>query len=174
MKNAILYLTTWLILGLFVLLILVSSLKESVIILPGKLKETINIFFPEGWSFFTRSPREEMAEIYEIKNNNTLTRISYQCSAPENLFGISKKSRKIGMELSIIATVINDSLWVNQGSSQINIDALPITKIKINQDDIKIILKGNYIIKTKMPIPWAWSNNVYTKPKIRMVRIELI
>ncbi|MBK7885301.1 MAG: SdpA family antimicrobial peptide system protein [Chitinophagaceae bacterium] len=123
--------------------------------------------------FFTRSPREEMADIYIIQKDKSIKKLSSQCSAFSNLCGVSRKSRKIGMELSIVASKINDSLWLKQEVSWEDIEKLPVTKITMDTDN-KYLVKGDYIINAVLPIPWAWAKSKTTKPKTRIVRIQII
>ena len=173
MKKVIIYSTTWGLITILILLVVSSSIPESVIQLQPKNKEFFHLIFPEGWSFFTRSPREEMADIYAITENKKIKKLSSQCSAFNNLYGISRKSRKIGMELSIVASKINDSLWLKKDIPIEDIDKLPINNIPMDPES-KYLIKGDYIIKAELPIPWAWIQNKNTKSKTRIVRIKII
>lgn len=173
MKKVTFYISTWMLIAFIVFIVISSSIPESVIQLPPKTKEFVHLIFPEGWSFFTRSPREEMADIYLIEKNKNIKKLSSPCSAFGNLCGVSRKSRKIGMELSIIASKINDTLWLKQDIPFENIGSLPITKISDDAEN-KYLTKGEYIIKAELPIPWAWTKSKSTKPKVRIIRIKII
>lgn len=155
-------------------LIIACTVRESVFVFGDNVKRVVNSFVPEGWSFFTRSPREEMADIYQITNHG-LEKISMQCSSPRNLLGVSRKSRKIGMEISVVAARLQDSLWIK--NKHVTDIAKP-TSLKINEvhidADMAYLKKGDYVIEAFLPIPWAWSKSTRTQTQSRIIRVRLI
>jgi hypothetical protein len=61
------------------------------------LLNTINYFNKQGWSFFTRDPRERKLIVYKIENNKLLPCPNSSFSF-KYFFGCNRKSRKIGAE----------------------------------------------------------------------------
>jgi antimicrobial peptide system SdpA family protein len=173
-KRIFLYITTWVLLITLMIIVLCCTITDSVIQFNETFKSSINSVIPEGWSFFTRSPREEMADIYRIGKNKKLEKVSFQCSASENYFGISRKSRRIGMEISIVASKLSDSLWIKNKNYNNNLlDSIPTNNVTVDKDVI-FLTKGDYLIKAFLPIPWAWAKSTSTKPKERFIRIKII
>jgi antimicrobial peptide system SdpA family protein len=173
MKKVILYSSMWIFITILIFMIFICSIEDSAVQIPPGVKKTTNLLFPEGWSFFTRSPREELADIYKISEDKSIDKISSQCASPGNFYGISRKSRKIGMELSTIVSKINDSSWVQMDISKAGTDSLPVLSIPLDSE-AEYLLKGNYILKAETPVPWAWSGNKNTKSKTRVIRIKII
>ncbi|PWW20129.1 SdpA family antimicrobial peptide system protein [Chryseobacterium sp. AG844] len=133
-----------------------SSLKTQVV-LGEKLKMQISTLFPEGWSFFTRDPREPLLEVYKIENNKLLY-IPLSNSSKENWFGFSRKSRVQGYEASIIVSEAPSKLWIentgNNYENHINDVAFSVKSKRSNN----YFKKGLYLFILKKPIPWAWAN----------------
>ena len=102
----------------FGLLVLVSSIfyatmpTNPVSIKSNYLEKAITLI-PQGWAFFTRDPREAQVLIYEIGKNNALTNLEQKHSSYKNLFGLSRKSSKIMIELQLIKNKLSDSLYQN-------------------------------------------------------------
>ena len=90
---------------------IISGIKVNIVQLPISITKKVSIFLPQGWGFFTKSPKEAEASIYKINTNNTLTLISINNASYLNHFGLSRKARKIGFEISQILKEIPDSSW---------------------------------------------------------------
>jgi hypothetical protein len=137
-------------------IIFISSLKTQVV-LSEKLKMELNTLFPEGWSFFTRNPRESLLEVYKIENNR-LVYLPLSNSSKENLYGFSRKSRVKGFEASIIVSDIPTKLWTEDvGRNYANhlYDKAIEVKLKKSNNYFK---NGFYLFIVRKPIPWAWAN----------------
>lgn len=149
-KNLLIFI--WVIL---ILLIFVSSLKTQVV-LGERTKTQLNTFFPEGWSFFTRNPREPLLEAYKIENNKIII-IPLSNSSFENFFGFSRKSRVKGFEASVIVSDIPSTVWKEDKGTDyakhIN-DNIVNVKLKNTNQYFK---KGKYMFVLRKPIPWAWA-----------------
>ncbi|AZQ65653.1 SdpA family antimicrobial peptide system protein (plasmid) [Flammeovirga pectinis] len=135
----------------FVLLIFFVSIPDNTIISDSIFKKNIASISPQGWGFFTKSPREELIYLY----NSNFERIDFNNSSPKNFFGIKRYSRALSREVSILASNVNDSVWTEGKGIQIFIKEERIIDIK--DDRIKHIKKGEYyLVKYNLP-PWALS-----------------
>lgn len=74
--------------------------------LPFDSKLIGSILLPEGWSFFTRNPREEWLFAYTLKNAK-VEPILFKGSSSKNLFGFSKEFRIRNMEIHTILEKAN-------------------------------------------------------------------
>ncbi|UZT99069.1 SdpA family antimicrobial peptide system protein [Chryseobacterium fluminis] len=136
----------------------ISSLSEQTCIsVNPSIQKTFRTLLPEGWSFFTRSPREDMVTIYKIVENKPI-KINSLSSNAENFFGLSRKSRKLGYDLSIILSTFQRITWIKINSLEnIKIEQQKFKKINKNQLQINTLDKGYYMIVSQPVIPWAWS-----------------
>lgn len=170
--KAVVYLLPVLGLLYFIWLVFVSSMPESVLTPNYELRASVNALVPEGWSFFTRNPRSEMADIYKIEGYK-ITRLSLSNAESENLFGLSRKSRKIGMELSLIANKVTVDDW--KLIPAISLENLPKNFKPLRAEkDFYFIKKGKYVISVYDPIPWAWAkskNNIHRKIKSTFINV---
>ena len=132
-------------------LIFISSFKDSVMGVYFEGKQYINAFFPQGWGFFTKDPREKMIELH-IEENGHLKRIDFLNNSALNYFGLTRKSRRIGMDVSIIYeqtkvhTFYEDFQHIPKGIT-ISGEYLYLQESLKNKDI--------YILEKEW-MPWAW------------------
>ena len=109
---------------------------------------------PEGWGFFTRNPREPSVHAYK-RNENRLTLVNKPMSDPDYWFGLSRKSRKINMELMGKIRSIPDSVW-QQGRPDV-MDTSCDSVYKMSRRNLKPLLLGEYLVIRQNRLPWAWA-----------------
>jgi len=158
--------------AVFLFFLLVCSIPSTAYKPDYRVANTMRALLPEGWSFFTRSPREEMADVYKVDSNavNKLT----DCNAePSNLFGISRKSRKVGMDISFLANIPHIK-WENLSRESDNIAFKDTFDCKWDSR-ITTLKPGLYIISVYKPTPWAWRNTypvLQKSYKVAMIRYD--
>lgn len=113
--------------------------------------------FPEGFSFFTRNPREPQVIIYTrddqkevIERSNSIT----------YYFGFSRYGRALSIELSTIWETVRHQKWLDCyiGNEQcFNDKILPFYVIENSSPSP--LLCGEYYLKIVEPIPWAWAQS---------------
>lgn len=141
----------------FCLMVFVSSMPYNTVTPSYEVKNVLHRLLPEGWSFFTKSPREDMADIYRIEGDQ-VTKITSCNAEPENLFGLSRKSRKVGMELSIVASAIADTSWqlIPKVEARYLADKQPAS---VNRPpNLHFLTPGSYLVSVYKPVPWAWAD----------------
>ena len=123
-------------------------------------------YTPQGWAFFTRDAREEQVYIYSIQNNK-LEKIDQKHGDITNLFGLSRKISKLGLEAEILTNFIGkENFSVTTWNYDENLlGEIPNRFIEIKNPLQSPILCGEYVIVYHPIIPWAWSNS---KKKIKM------
>ena len=107
----------------------------------------VSIFIPEGWGFFTRNPREVQHTMEKVENNQ-IQIITIKNTHFTNLFGISRKSRRINLEFQRILAKIPNTSWDNNNT---------IIRLSGFENQLIYIGKGKYLVKKFTPIPWAWA-----------------
>ncbi len=140
----------------FGLIILLSSFKNNLVLSPA-LSAKVRGYFPEGWGFFTKEPREELMDVYFI-NNFGLQEADLANVSAGNLFGLSRESRMKGYELSMILSKIPRKFWKsgNRRNLMSHINDLPV-KVK-DVKNFKYFSHGRLLIKMHKPVPWIWAN----------------
>ncbi|GAA0553438.1 SdpA family antimicrobial peptide system protein [Chitinophaga japonensis] len=134
--------------------IIVASMPSNALTPRYKTRKLLNSLLPEGWSFFTRNPREEMADIYRVEGQY-LVRITDCNSEPANFMGFSRKSRKAGMELSAIAGQVPARYWYKYHAVYAD-PGKDVCAIK-NRKDLHILSPGMYVVAIYPPVPWTYA-----------------
>ena len=110
---------------------------------------------PEGFSFFTRNPREPQLILIERK---TQLELELRNNAPKYFFGFDRQSRALNVEISVIWSVVRSKKWYdcdNGDKSCLNESELPFYRINTSFSDPLLI--GDYYLKVVEPTPWAWA-----------------
>ena len=147
--------------GVVIFYILNNSLKSTAIDSPSWTKNFIHNFFPEGWGFFTRNPREESVNFIFIRKNDQALELGMNpCSSGEYAFGLNRDCRAKSAELDILIKQVPDSLWTTK-RSVLNyqlIQKTPILDTIINYFHVPEI-EGEVALIKQERLPWAWSKN---------------
>ena len=144
----------------FVYIMFLSVFDNNSLIINRDFKRGLNILFPQGWGFFTKNPREENYTLFKMQPNGNFKQVTIKNNSLANSLGLSRKSRKIGSEMSIMLATVNDSLWTTKPGSD---SLISYTDNFVDVERNKLITTldaGNYIIVRKELVPWAWINNV--------------
>jgi antimicrobial peptide system SdpA family protein len=118
--------------------------------------------FPQGWAFFTKSPRESSISIYEVRNKR-VEKIDLRGFKQAYFFGASRKHRIISLETSSAfkkLSNIEDKITIEKTiifrddlNKYINTDSLKFNKI--NRDQKNILLQGQYLLVIEDFLPWS-------------------
>jgi antimicrobial peptide system SdpA family protein len=147
---------------LFFVVVFVSYLPFSPIAFSNKTKSHLQTLLPQGWAFFTRSPKEKTINVYQIKNKS-VENINYKSGDIQFLFGAKKNARMQMFEIGTILNQIPDSLWLKNKGAIKNTNILDtIIPLQIVNRCIFKSVKGLVIIEKIDPLPWAWCNSKNT------------
>jgi antimicrobial peptide system SdpA family protein len=97
-----------------------AVLPTNVLELPfeGSLARPANALLPQGWAFFTKSPRDPILTAYEFDARGRAYRIpEITASDVRNLFGVNRRGRAIGTELALLLDLVPPDQWVECGST---------------------------------------------------------
>lgn len=128
---------------------------------------------PQGWSFFTRSPREDQVLIYAHRGGAWRLAYTQRFGATSNLFGANRTVRARNMEAATVLGMLPDSAWIQCPSEDrtcLSEIAVFVTlrhpaKIRTLCDTIGFILRE--------PRPWAWSRGSEMMPgRSAVVRLQ--
>jgi antimicrobial peptide system SdpA family protein len=93
-----------------------AVLPVNVLALPARdsLVLPVNAVVPQGWAFFTKSPRDPILSAYEYDEHGQAYRIPELTNADyRNLFGVNRRGRAIGTELAMLLDLIPPERWVD-------------------------------------------------------------
>ncbi|UKB82303.1 SdpA family antimicrobial peptide system protein [Chryseobacterium sp. MEBOG06] len=140
-------------------------------------------FFPQGWAFFTKEPRDPLIYLFSFSNNKFDNVIDKNFSL-NTFLGASRKSRIINVELQkIVNKIITDSieyrseefLGINELKKNVINRNNNFTKVYIDKKYIPDINNGKYLIVIEEPLPWALlSKTSNYKAKFKIYPIQVV
>jgi antimicrobial peptide system SdpA family protein len=158
MKTRFYYLAINCIVLLFAYNLFFSSIKFNAQTPTHRLSKVMKRTIPQGWGFFTKSPREDIIELYKVNNNHSIEKMELRNTSYKNFFGASRQNRKIAMEVSIISELVPDSLWSdNTDITKLNV---PQNKTKVDGKNLKYLKSNEYVLVKRKIVPWAWMEIV--------------
>lgn len=156
--------------AMLVFIVIICSISKEAPPIPKPLVQITNFFFPQGRSFFTKDPTEYNYDIYKITKDSVVLLIDQKHSGNTNLYGLSRVSRSVGREVSILlkfAENCNNKWFAGKGAISLpvnkNVCQLSIPNIK---ERVRYLEPGSYlIVKYRlMPIEWLESNQEQNLP----------
>lgn len=147
------------------------TVQSNTISHAGPGKHFFTAIAPQGWGFFTRTPKDDNVNIYLVKNNS-IKLLSYPNGSYKNYFGGSRKSRTVGMEISIILSKLKTVPW---DTITVNSQVLHMTKVvhHINSQSLFYLSKGEYLLVKKPITPWAWYGNKYNFIPYETIHVQV-
>lgn len=136
--------------------VFLSNFDKDRLLINYKVSKVINHLLPQGWGFFTKSPREPIFVLKEINGNL----ISISNNSFQNKFGFSRYSRKVGSEISMIYAQLPKNSLKKEGEIY---DTVRVTNHKLID---KISKDKKYLFIKKEITPWAYYS-YYNKPYIK-------
>ncbi|TCP61544.1 SdpA family antimicrobial peptide system protein [Baia soyae] len=136
-------------------------------------KIKIATWFPQGWGFYSKNPREEQFMTFDISKKDIAA--NWPNSRSENWFGLKRFGRSQGIEAGLINSKIPRSHFQECRDEPLN--CLEKSKIvfELENPTPEPTICGDIGIAFQQPIPWAWSNS---RKKIEMpskvVRVKVI
>ncbi|MCS3553160.1 MULTISPECIES: SdpA family antimicrobial peptide system protein [unclassified Sphingobacterium] len=137
-----------------VFLIFFSSLKEQ-LVLSKKTQKIISTFFPEGWSFFTKNPQTQSLAVYQIIDGNLVLKTVNNHNS-QNMYGLSRYSRIIGFEASMLANEAMKLVWKQDVMGHLRkLDLNKLYKIEVMNN--RHLTNGTFLLVLYKPVPYAWA-----------------
>jgi len=126
---------------------------------------------PQGWGFFTRSPRERLHEIYKLEHDNTKiiskVPVTISNSSSKNFFGLSRKARRIHLEMMRLLSYAGDqSTWCQK---TVPLESTPLYDVNAYKNIIdstyqyQYIKTGTYMLVSNERLPWLYYTNDISK-----------
>lgn len=150
--------------------IFASSIGATVISTSFSNSYHVGLLFPEGWGFFTRSPREFQYELYHLNRDSSLELTSIKNNAFSNALGFSRKSRRLNLEFQRLLSKLPDSVFVSGEHWSVRSYQIKLSEIP----SVLYISPGQYVVKRYLITPWSWVNYPeHFEPEVSQVKIEV-
>ncbi|NOT74878.1 MAG: SdpA family antimicrobial peptide system protein [Cyclobacteriaceae bacterium] len=159
-------------------LVAASYLPHNPLSPSHRVKVIIQAFFPQGWGFFTRNPRDVEGFVYFQQDTATyLSALRIPNAAAVNLLGLRRDSRTQGAEYGLLLSQLekDTSIWVGcKGLSHIECIKFrrDISAIKVSNNKKKPTLCGPIWIIVQEPVPWAWYQSAAKMP-LKLVKLDV-
>lgn len=145
-----------------------SSLPSNIILdkgEDGKFRQVTLSIFPQGWSFFTKSPADPNISVMTMNEDSSLDHsiMKLPQSKSENLFGISREQRAQGPEIATIANTVPAEEWVDceldmsMEECAVRFKGSETTRIVLNETTVKTICGEVIIAEVRTP-SWAYRD----------------
>jgi antimicrobial peptide system SdpA family protein len=120
------------------------------------VQQDLRQVLPEGWAFFTKSPRDPEFALYRRSGNSWVTALHGPQSDVGNWFGLSRKSRAEGIEFGMISVAVGKRLTTCSGDWQDCAKKLR-PNIVFQDTEEHPLLCGSLLIVNQTPVPWSWA-----------------
>ncbi|MFJ8079273.1 SdpA family antimicrobial peptide system protein [Streptomyces sp. NPDC096205] len=148
---------TWLLPALYVIQ---THLPGNTLTFPGQdtVATTVNRLAPQGWSFFTKSPRDSELQPYVLRDGAWRDQLMAPHSAPHNAFGLNRRSRSQGIEMALLLAQADGLRWTKCDrdlAACLDRAAEPGT---IANPVPEPTLCGRVALVEQKPVPFAWRD----------------
>jgi antimicrobial peptide system SdpA family protein len=139
----------------------------------GSISDAVysRVWAPQGWSFFTKSPRDPEVFVFQQGGAGTwraIDRTPYGKVA--NVFGLSRRARAQGVELGLLLEGIPPAAWLSCDQGRRSCfdatSALTFAPVR-NRSPIPSIC-GRILLVSQRPLPWAWRESNEEMPASRL------
>ena len=139
---------------IFISYILLLNVKENPISLIYRIEnDKIFTFIPQGWAFFTKSPREFQLTIFK-SSGKKLELINLKNVQKKYLFGLEKSNRVIHHKLLKVYNEIPNEHWTPiKEISKVDFNELNLYNVQIEE-----LPYGNYLLIMDKTEPWAFHS----------------
>lgn len=138
-----------------------EQLPKNVISLPAqeKVKYTVVNLVPQGWAFFTKSPRDpEMVPFKKAPGDwQPLTLTPH--ASPRNAFGLNRESRAQGVEIAMLLSAAKKDDWRECSDDRqhcLKSFGTPARHVENRSPDPTLC--GTVGLLQERPTPWAWRD----------------
>lgn len=159
---------------LFVAYVLHAALPASPFRLPGPDTRIVRAIAPQGWAFFTKSPRSLSAEVFQYQADGSWRDVTAgPQSRPSDLMGLDRTGRSQGTEVAMVVAAAPEQAW--RDCDRAPTDCLSEATIALtvpNRSNHHSVC-GDVGVVLQDVLPWAWRDAPTTMPsKVLRVRVE--
>jgi len=154
--------------------VLHAALPASPFTLPGPPARTVRALVPQGWAFFTKSPRSRSAEVFQHQADGSWRDLTAGPRArPGQLMGLDRLGRAQGTEVAMLLAVVPAESW--RACERAPTDCLSAAAVAhtIRNRSSHHSVCGEVGLVIQDVLPWAWRDAPTTMPsKVLRVRVQ--
>ena len=169
-KTIVFYVTSVCFITLFVYGIMQIMPNNPAKNLPFSLNLKVHDWFPQGWGFYSKDPRDLTFEIIDLKDGEEA--VQWPNNRIENGFGLSRKGRSQGIEAGRLIANINDDDWKKIENNPVD-ELRKMKSITVKNDSPNPTIKGDIGFIYQEPIPWNWAKNKSLIMPSKIVRLTV-
>jgi antimicrobial peptide system SdpA family protein len=157
------------------LYVAVAYVPTTAVSLPlyTQIRPIVRSVIPEGWAFFTRSPREERMAPYVLRDGRWTDVHAAPHAEPQHLFGLNRISRAQGVELGLLYGAVPSTAWTScRGTDParcLDGSTIALTLRNLSPDPT---ICGDVGLVRQEPVPWAWAHSTTVMP-IKYARLTV-
>lgn len=131
-------------------------------------------FLPQGWGFFTKSPRDEEFYIYRRDAGGWVNAFAGPEASPSNLFGLIRVTRVQGGEMGLLTMGVGDNAFVSCRTSDLDCIGRQTHVVPVVNTVPAPLYCGEIAIAYRKQVPWLWQHEfkAVTMP-VRVVRLRV-
>ncbi len=152
----------------------VAAMPFNTLNLSDDVRNTVMGLMPEGWGFFTKSPRDPEMQVAVLQNGRFIKLNIVSSFNAKYAFGFDRLSRAQGLEIDGLLSQLRTSrLWHDcQQNVSVCAQHLPVQKQVVNSVQFQTLC-GNLVLFERRPIPWAYRDSKAVMPS-RLTRVEVL
>jgi antimicrobial peptide system SdpA family protein len=156
----------------FAAYVLHAALPATPFKLPLMDKRVIQTVLPEGWAFFTISPRSPDIVVYGPASDHTWRRLTLNAhSGSGALLGLNRRNRSQGTEVALVANQVPEQAWSECDRAPLDcLSGLAPQKRTVANFATQQTLCGEVGLIMQEVLPWAWRDLPTTMPS-KVVRV---
>lgn len=154
--------------GTLIFYTLHASLPHNPVRLPYENKTAIRMVIPEGWAFFTKSPRDPNHLLFVMDRGQWKSAALSPVAKPSNAFGLNRAVRAQGVEFGLLTQQIGESAWSDCEEDPLRCLSRMDSALHLENVSPGPTLCGTVGIAMREQLPWAWrkSSHVIEMPSM--------
>jgi antimicrobial peptide system SdpA family protein len=152
--------------------VLHAALPASAFRLPFEKPQIVRALVPEGWAFFTRSPRAADPSAYGLRHGSWQLLTTGTQASPKYLMGLDRLGRSQGTELAILVQQVPAADWSDCRQAPVAcLSGLPGNRAIANTSTHRTVC-GDVGLVMQQVLPWAWRDLRTVMPsRVSRVRV---
>lgn len=156
--------------------IIQASVPHNVVTLPKQslVSPGIHATSPQGWAFFTKSPRSLEIYPYKLSPDGGVESLrSAPISSPKYAFGWNRLGRAQGVEQAILTNQIPPGAWHSCDTEVSDCVGYP-DQFDLRNDSPNPSVCGRVAFATESPAPWAWRDLIASTWQVQSVSVGVV
>lgn len=150
--------------------VLHAALPHTPLRLPLQNRTMVGLFLPQGWAFFTKSPRTPGLVAYQHTADGWKSLSPGALAVPRDWFGFDRTRRAQGMEMSMILRLTNRGMWhACSNEPRTCLNRLPTIQLVNDASNHTVCGEVGFVRQDMRPWAWRHSRTVMPSQVIRAV-----